>query len=71
MNHGVKYKPIKINYMTLSDVTLIGKKILVGIVVTLVPFIIIFGGLWLTPKLLSNHGNVKQPVVSHTKKDDL
>ena len=45
--------------MTLSDVTLIGKKVLVGIVVTLVPFIIIFGGLWLIPKLLTNHSKAK------------
>ncbi|MFI5138620.1 MAG: hypothetical protein ACHQIM_12410 [Sphingobacteriales bacterium] len=66
MNHELKnYKPIKTNYMTLSDVTLIEKKILVGIVVTLVPFIIIFGGLWLTQKLLSNHGNVKQHTIIH------
>ncbi|HEY9006766.1 hypothetical protein [Ohtaekwangia sp.] len=40
--------------MTFSDVTLLVKKILVGILVTLVPFIILFGGLWLTQKLLSN-----------------
>jgi len=39
--------------MTLSDVTLLGKKILVGIAVTLVPFIVIVGGLWLTQKLLT------------------
>ncbi|SKC83876.1 hypothetical protein SAMN05660236_4577 [Ohtaekwangia koreensis] len=39
--------------MTLSDVTTLAKKILVGILVTLVPFIILFGGLWLTQKLLS------------------
>jgi len=39
--------------MTLSDVTLLLKKILVGIIVTLVPFFILFGGLWLTQKLLS------------------
>jgi uncharacterized protein YneF (UPF0154 family) len=57
--------------MTLSDVTLIGKKILVGIVVTLVPFIIIFGGLWLTQKILTDHGNVNQPSVIHNKKDVL
>ncbi|MDB5020782.1 MAG: hypothetical protein JWQ28_1909 [Pedobacter sp.] len=38
--------------MTLSDVSIIGKKILVGIIVTIVPFTIILGGLWLTPKLL-------------------
>jgi len=41
--------------MTLSDVTLIGKKILVGIVVTVIPFIIIVGGLWLTQHVLSKH----------------
>ena len=41
--------------MTLSDVSLIGKKILVGIVVTIIPFIIIVGGLWLTQHLLSNN----------------
>lgn len=40
--------------MTLSDFTILGKKILVGIVVTLVPFIIIFGGLYLTRHLLSD-----------------
>jgi len=39
--------------MTLNDVGLLGKKILVGIIVTVVPFTIIFGGLWLTQKLLS------------------
>ncbi|MDN3582523.1 hypothetical protein [Mucilaginibacter flavus] len=47
--------------MTLSDVTILGKKILVGIIVTLVPFIIIFGGLYLTQHLLS-----KQPVEQQT-----
>jgi hypothetical protein len=41
--------------MTLSDVSLIGKKILVGIVVTVIPFTIIVGGLWLTQHLLSHH----------------
>ena len=48
--------------MTLSDVTLIGKKILVGIVVTLVPFVIIFGGLWLTQKILADHDKAKQHI---------
>ncbi|SHN37373.1 hypothetical protein [Mucilaginibacter sp. OK098] len=47
--------------MTVSDVTILGKKILVGIIVTLVPFIIIFGGLWLTRKLLSDNATTKQP----------
>jgi hypothetical protein len=40
--------------MTLSDFTILGKKILVGIIVTLVPFIIIFGGLYLTQRLLGS-----------------
>ncbi len=40
--------------MTLADVSILGKKILVGIIVTLVPFVIIFGGLWLTQKLLTD-----------------
>ena len=53
--------------MTLSDVSLIGKKILVGIIVTLVPFIIIVGGLWLTQKLLSNNTTAKQPTVKQIK----
>jgi hypothetical protein len=39
--------------MTVSDVSILGKKILVGVIVTLVPFILIFGGLWFTPILLS------------------
>jgi hypothetical protein len=46
--------------MTLSDVTILGKKILVGIVVTVVPFIIIFGGLWFTQKLLTENVKPKQ-----------
>jgi hypothetical protein len=38
--------------MTLSDITLLIKKILVGIMVSLIPFLILFGGLWITHKLL-------------------
>ena len=38
--------------MTLSDVSLIGKKVLVGIIVTVVPFVIIVGGLWFTQHAL-------------------
>lgn len=41
--------------MTTSDLTLLGKKILIGIVVTLIPFLILFGGLWFTQKLLSDN----------------
>ncbi|SDZ82030.1 hypothetical protein [Pedobacter hartonius] len=52
--------------MTINDLSLLGKKILVGIIITTIPFIIIFGGLWLTQKLLSeNHAPdsaaIKQP----------
>jgi len=52
--------------MTLSDVSLLGKKILVGIIITIVPFIIIVGGLWGTKKLLSNNPP-SQPVVKQIK----
>lgn len=41
--------------MTLSDLSLIGKKILVGIIVTFIPFAIIVGGLWFTQRVLSTH----------------
>ena len=41
--------------MTINDVSLLGKKVLVGVIITIIPFIIIFGGLWLTQKLLSEH----------------
>jgi hypothetical protein len=53
--------------MTLSDVTILGKKILVGIIVTLVPFIIIFGGLYLTRQLLSSPPAEKSSNVKPTK----
>jgi hypothetical protein len=53
--------------MTLSDVTLLGKKILVGVIITVVPFIIIAGGLWLTQKLLTDHDASKQPIVKSIK----
>jgi hypothetical protein len=48
--------------MTLSDVSLIGKKILVGIVVTVIPFIIIVGGLWFTQHWLSRQPAEKATV---------
>lgn len=53
--------------MTLSDVSLIGKKILVGIIVTIIPFVIIVGGLWLTQHLLSRHP-AQTPAVQITLK---
>lgn len=39
--------------MTLSDVNILIKKILVGIAITVIPFLIIFGGLWLTQRILT------------------
>jgi hypothetical protein len=53
--------------MTLSDVTLIAKKILVAVVVTLIPFTIVVGGLWLTQSLLSPH-DAKKASVENTLK---
>lgn len=53
--------------MTLSDVALIGKKILVGIVVTIIPFIVIVGGLWLTQHLLSRDQVEKASVQNNVK----
>lgn len=53
--------------MTLSDVTILGKKVLVGIIVTLVPFIIIFGGLYLTQRLLSKQPTQTQVTATPTK----
>lgn len=38
--------------MTLSDVVLLIKKIVIGIVVTAIPFAILFGSLWLLQNTL-------------------
>jgi len=48
--------------MTINDVSLLGKKVLVGVIITFIPFIIIFGGLWLTQKLLSG-SHPSDPVI--------
>jgi len=56
--------------MTLSDVSLIGKKILVGIIVTVVPFVIIVGGLWLTQHTLSTHDAKKASVQTTSKPEN-
>ncbi|WP_183556765.1 hypothetical protein [Mucilaginibacter sp. SP1R1] len=53
--------------MTINDVSLLGKKVLVGIIVTLIPFVIIFGGLWLTQKLLAGNQKPVQ-VTTHQAK---
>lgn len=41
----------------LADLPLLLKKILIGVIVTVIPFIILFGGLWLTKKALSSTKN--------------
>jgi len=41
--------------MTFSDVPLLGKKILIGIIITVIPFLILFGGLWFTKKILTGN----------------
>ena len=46
--------------MTLSDVSILGKKILVGIIITIIPFVIIAGGLWLTQKALGGNPQGQQ-----------
>lgn len=48
--------------MTFGDCTLIGKKVLVGILVTLIPLVILVGGLRLTRRVLatSAHANSSQ-----------
>ena len=56
--------------MTLSDVSLIGKKILVGIVVTVVPFVIIVGGLWFTQRALSTHDAKKESIQNTSKPEN-
>jgi len=48
--------------MTLSDVSILGKKILVGIIITVIPFIIIAGGLYLTQKALGSDPKPQQNV---------
>lgn len=40
--------------MTLNDVTLLGKKILLGIVISLIPLIITVGGLTLIKKIFTD-----------------
>jgi hypothetical protein len=48
--------------MRVSDVVLLGKKIGVGILITLIPLGILTGGLWFSQKLLKN----PQSTVSHS-----
>jgi hypothetical protein len=54
--------------MTLSDVSILGKKILVGIIITVIPFIIIAGGLYLTQKALGGDPKLQQEQLSKSSK---
>ena len=49
--------------MNFSDVTLLARKILVGIVITLVPLGILTGGLWVTQRTMAKKSKA---VVSHS-----
>jgi hypothetical protein len=46
--------------MNLTDTWLLIRKILIGIVITLVPMAILAGGLWLTQRLVKSHAHAKQ-----------
>jgi len=46
--------------MNFTDTWLLTRKILVGIIITLVPLAILAGGLWLTQRLTGNHAHAKQ-----------
>ena len=41
--------------MSTRDITLIAKKVSVGIIVTLIPMIILLTGIWLTQSILGSH----------------
>jgi hypothetical protein len=49
--------------MQWRDLTLLTKKILVGIVLTLVPLVILLGGLQLTRQILTSGNYAKQSAV--------
>lgn len=51
--------------MTWTDTWLLAKKILVGIVITLVPLAILAGGLWLMQRLVGNHADAKYAYTKH------
>lgn len=40
--------------MTIQDIGLLGKKIAVGLVIALIPFLLYFGGLWLIRHVLTS-----------------
>jgi hypothetical protein len=52
--------------MRWQDVTLLGKKILLGVVLIVVPLLILFGGLRITQRVLAT-GSQTQPSSLHAK----
>ena len=46
--------------MRFEDLMLLGKKIIVGVVITVVPLAILAGGLWFTQRVAGNHPHAKQ-----------
>lgn len=54
--------------MTLSDTILIAKKILVGIVLVVIPFMILWAGITLTQKVLTPGQSYNAPVNTSYKK---
>ena len=46
--------------MRFDDLVLLGKKIIVGVVIALVPLVILASGLWLTQRIAGNHSHEKQ-----------
>jgi len=49
--------------MKCEDLVLLGKKIMVGVVITVVPLAILAGGLWFTQRVAANHSHAQ----SHEK----
>jgi hypothetical protein len=60
---GVRGRPTEETLMRVSDLVLLGKKIGVGILITLIPLGILTGGLWFSQKLLKKN---PQSTVSHS-----
>jgi hypothetical protein len=46
--------------MRFEDLMLLGKKIVVGVVITGVPLAILAGGLWFTQRVAGNHWHAKR-----------
>jgi hypothetical protein len=53
--------------MTAKDISLIIRKILVGIVITAVPGVILLGGLWITQHTLQSEQSIAAPVAGKGK----